>query len=299
MPAHDELGIRMKENYEKIPKTRLMRRTPAIVRVDGKAFHTFAKGLIKPFDEVLSLSMKETAKFLCENVMNCRLAYVQSDEISLLLTDYETLTSQAFFDYEVQKVCSVTASMATLAFNKAFATHARACAEYMRSELPYTDLTKRGVAARKYGVPEDPNFRVDYKIVLDEAVRKGAMFDSRFFNLPKEEVANYFYWRQLDASRNSVQMVGQANFTQKELHGKSCSKIQDMLHEEKGINWNDLPTDKKRGACCVRREVQASTVDAKDGAVVRHVWTIDDEIPIFKGEGREYVERFVYADDER
>lgn len=74
------------------------------------------------------------------------------------------------------------------------------------------------------------------------------MFDSRCFNIPKEEVTNYIYWRQLDATRNSIQMVGQANFSHKELQNKSCNDIQDMLMTQKGINWNDLPTYKKRGS---------------------------------------------------
>ena len=272
MPVSDELGKRMKEFYEQIPKTRLMRRTPVIVRVDGRAFHTFTKGFARPFDEILIKSMQKTAKSLCENVMGCHLAYVQSDEISLLLTDYETLDLQAFFDYEVQKICSITASIATLAFNKAFASNVLDAAA------------------------ENPDANSDIMRAYEKALEKGAVFDSRAFNLPKEEVANYFYWRQLDAARNSVQMVGHANFSQRELHGKSCSAIQDMLHKQKGINWNDFPVHQKRGSCCVRTETKRE-FDGKE--VVRHEWTIDKEIPMFKGNNREYIERFVFVEDVR
>ena len=283
----DDLGARMKDYYEQIPKIRLMRRTPVIVRVDGKAFHTFTKGFVKPFDEVLMKSMQETAKSLCENVMNCRLAYVQSDEISLLLIDYESVGSQAFFDYEIQKICSITASAATLAFNSAFRKNAEACAEQMSSKE-----ADPNPADGRFSIPTDSESRRKYEAVLRRAAEKGAMFDSRAFNVPKEEAANYFYWRQLDAARNSVQMVGHANFTQKELHGKSCSDIQDMLHERRGINWNDFPAYQKRGACCVRTEKKVSFEGRE---IVRHEWTIDREIPMFKGEGREYVERFVFV----
>ena len=80
------------------------------------------------------------------------------------------------------------------------------------------------------------------------------MFDARVFNIPKEEVTNCIYWRQLDASRNSIQMVGQANFSHKELHCKTCSDIQDMLMEQKGINWNDFTTYQKRGTCVIKEE---------------------------------------------
>ena len=110
MPVHDDLGRRMKEYYEQIPKTKLMRRTPVIIRIDGKAFHSFTKGFKRPFDDVLIESMQKTMKYLCENIQGCVLGYHQSDEISLVLIDYQKLTSDAWFDYEVQKICSVAAN---------------------------------------------------------------------------------------------------------------------------------------------------------------------------------------------
>ena len=117
MPVNDELGKRMKEFYEAVPKTRLVRRTPVAIRIDGKAFHTFTRGFAKPFDEVLGRAMRETMKYLCENIQGCVLGYTQSDEITLILIDYKKLTSSAWFDYEVQKMCSIAASMATMASN--------------------------------------------------------------------------------------------------------------------------------------------------------------------------------------
>ena len=120
MPVHDDLGVRMKTFYEQIPKTKLMRRCPVALRIDGKAFRTFTRGFQKPFDEVLIKSMQETMKYLCENIQGCVLGYTQSDEITLILVDYKKLTSSAWFDYEVQKICSIAASMATMAFNESF-----------------------------------------------------------------------------------------------------------------------------------------------------------------------------------
>ena len=93
MPVHDDLGTRMKTYYEQIPKTKLMRRTPAAIRIDGKAFHTFTRGFEKPFDSVLIKSMQETMKHLCENIQGCVFGYTQSDEITLLLVDYKELNS--------------------------------------------------------------------------------------------------------------------------------------------------------------------------------------------------------------
>lgn len=131
-----------------------------------------------------------------------------------------------------------------------------------------------------------------------KAVEKGAMFDARCFNIPKEEVTNLIYWRQLDASRNSIQMVGQANFSHNELQNKSCNQIQDMLID-KGINWNDLPAHQKRGSCCVRNKIVISidgtteTVQLRDSSESENAWIIDKEIPIFKGEGREYIDKLI------
>lgn len=113
------LAKRMKK-YEAVPKNTLMRRTPVIIRVDGRAFHTFTKGFQKPFDDVLMRVMQDTMKYLCENIQGCVFGYTQSDEITLILIDYKKLNSEAWFDYEVQKMCSIVASMATMAFNRFF-----------------------------------------------------------------------------------------------------------------------------------------------------------------------------------
>lgn len=120
MPVNDELGKRMKEFYESVPKTRLVRRTPVAIRIDGKAFHTFTRGFEKPFDRALMKIMQETMRYLCKNIQGCVFGYTQSDEITLILIDYQKLNSDAWFGYEVQKICSISASMATMAFNRYF-----------------------------------------------------------------------------------------------------------------------------------------------------------------------------------
>ena len=292
MAVNDELGKRMKEYYEQVPKYRLMRRTPVAIRIDGKAFHTFTHGFKKPFDEILGKTMRETMKYLCENIQGCGLGYTQSDEITLILIDYQTFNTSAWFDYEIQKICSIAASMATLAFNKFFSLNIANSfdIEYIHMYGPQT--------------PED-----EYAITLMKAETKGAMFDARCFNIPKEEVTNLIYWRQLDATRNSIQMVGQANFSHKELQNKSCNDIQDMLMTQKGINWNDFPTHLKRGSCCVRKAVDITTKDiceelewgepiTKTMVITRYEWIIDTEIPIFKNEGRDYIDNLIFIENE-
>lgn len=254
MPVHDDLGTRMKDYYESIPKTKLMRRTPVAIRIDGKAFHTFTRSFQKPFDNVLAATMQQTMKYLCENIQGCVFGYTQSDEITLILVDYQTLTSGAWFDYEVQKICSIAASMATMAFNKYFP-----------------------VLASNW-IEDHKDIDDNYLKALINAVNKCAMFDARCFNIPKEEVTNLVYWRQLDASRNSVEMVGRAYFSHNQLFKKSCNDIQDMLYEQFGINWNNYPTYLKRGSACIKDE---------------HGWKIDFDMPMLKGDNRKYLDDLI------
>jgi tRNA(His) 5'-end guanylyltransferase len=272
MPVNDQLGTRMKEFYEQIPKYKLTRRTPVIIRIDGKAFHTFTRGFARPFDEVLGNAMVRTMEYLCNNIQGCIFGYVQSDEISLALSDYRKLNSDAWFDYEVQKMCSIAASMATMAFNRYFGEETR---EYFLRNVD---------GAKKVGDEVDYMYKTEAACQLYKAYRKalekGAMFDARVFNIPKEEVANCIYWRQLDAARNSVQMVGQAYFSHNELHCKTCNMIQDMLHEQKGINWNDYPTRWKRGVCWTREK------------------GIDYDMPMLRGDDRKYLEDLVHYVEE-
>ena len=291
MPVRDDLGTRMKTFYEQIPKTKLMRRMPVMIRIDGKAFHIFTRGFQRPFDEILIKTMQETTKYLCENIQGCVLGYTQSDEISLVLVDYQRFETSAWFGYEIQKMCSIVASMATMAFNKFFGKNVEDSAKFFTDEWLDNDEF-------------NPNYKNkelrDLWLVHKHASDKGAIFDARVFNIPKEEVTNCIYWRQLDASRNSIQMVGQANFSHKELQNKSCNDIQDMLMTQKGINWNDLPTYQKRGSCCIKEIYYAEYIkhnlqgspDELEGIQRTH-WIIDTNIPIFKGEGREYIEKLV------
>lgn len=249
-PERDSLGDRMK-NYENAFRYHLTGRMPLIIRVDGKAFHTLTRSLDKPFDLDFSDIMLRTAYVLCEELQGVKLAYWQSDEISLLLTDYDRLTSQAWFDKNLQKMVSVSASIATEAFNSAL--------DSVRDSYELKCLP----AASKF---------------------KGhGLFDSRAFVLPKEETCNYFLWRQQDATRNSINSVGQANFSHKKLHSLNTDQVQDLLFKEKGINWNALPTWQKRGACVIMKE---------DGQ-----WGVDWEIPVFS-QDRSYINSRVYIGEE-
>ncbi|MBQ3543451.1 MAG: tRNA(His) guanylyltransferase Thg1 family protein [Lachnospiraceae bacterium] len=277
MMKKDSLGDRMKNNYENRAKTYLVRRMPVIIRLDGKAFHTFTKRFKKPYDEIFHNAMNNTMKYLCENIQGCKLGYTQSDEITLLLIDYDTLTTEAWFNYNVQKLCSVAASMATMAFNKFFEEFGE---DYVDNMIFFDHVNDD---IRVY----INNLRSKYHI---------AMFDARCFNIPESEVVNCFIWRQQDATRNAIQMLGQCHFSHKELHKKSCNDIQDMLMIQKGINFNDMPVEFKRGICCLKNQIilepYGSRMIDKDAKVGE--WVFDKEIPIFS-QNREYIEDIMFT----
>jgi tRNA(His) 5'-end guanylyltransferase len=263
------LGDRMKE-YEATSQTHLLRRTPVIIRVDGRAFHTFTKRLIgqlppkkdrwdtqdrwvvdpsmieTPFSVMMHNTMVGTAGWLFHEIQNAMFVYTQSDEISILLRDWDRHETQQWFGSNVQKMCSLSASIATAAFNYCFS---------------YNTCTR-------------PTWAGDL-----------ATFDSRVYNLPKEEVANYFIWRQQDASRNSVQMYARHFFSHKQLHGLSNSQIQDKLVLEHQKNWNDLPTWMRRGSCVYQDPEWCWASSAPRSKK-------DDDIPIFT-QDRNYVEQWL------
>lgn len=215
----DDLGKRMKEQYETRTRTWLPRRTYTIIRLDGKAFHTYTKKFTHPFDHDFATIMDKTALKLLKEVQGCRLAYVQSDEISLLLTDFNTIDTEAWFNGNVQKIVSVSASIATAEFN-------RLVMEYEIGKLPIEN-----------------NF---YEIA-EILQMKSAHFDSRVFTIPDPiEVVNYFVWRQKDAMRNSISMLAQSLVSHKELHGKSQSDMHEIIFKS-GFNWNDMSGRFKRG----------------------------------------------------
>lgn len=232
MTQKDALGARMKENYEFRSRSYLPRRTYTVIRIDGKAFHTYTRGLDKPFDLKLMDDMSTTAQFLCEEIMGAKYAYAQSDEISILMTDFDRIKTEAWFDGNVQKITSVTASMATAKFNE---------------------------------------------------LRPGklAFFDARVFVIPDPvEVANYFVWRQKDATRNAISMAAQAHFSHRALQGKSASQMQEMLFQDAGVNFNDYPDRCKRGTEIVPVQQSGKVSYVHNGEtvaaeVLRRVWTVD------------------------
>ena len=244
MTDKTSLGDRMKI-YESVEKYVLPHRMPVILRIDGKAFHTFTKGFTRPFDFKLQDCMTAAATALMKQVQGAQVAYIQSDEISILLNNYKRFNSSAWFDNKVQKICSVSASIATAAFN-------REMSKFPLHDLPWSDY-------------------------------KDAMFDSRCFTVPHNEVVNYFTWRQRDAIKNSVSMVAQTYFSHKELQGKNGNEMKTML-QDIDKSWDKVSSDRRRGWCVIRNQTQVNDT-------VRNIIQVDRNIPIF-GEDRNYIEQY-------
>jgi tRNA(His) 5'-end guanylyltransferase len=258
----DDLGNRMKENYENRTRISLPRRSYTVIRIDGKAFHTYTKGLNRPFDQGLIDDMNLTASYLCKNIMGAKLAYVQSDEISIVLTDFDDISTQAWFDNNLQKMCSVAASMATSEFNRLRLM--RACNDIMGD----------------YGE----------NLLTENEIRKFKMaeFDARVFQIPqKVEVLNYLIWRQQDAVRNSIASVAQSLYSPKELNGKNGNQQQEMIFQ-KGINWNDYDFREKRGGVITKVQVEITQGDV---TFPRSKWKLV-ETPTFT-QDREFLENLI------
>ena len=253
------LGERMKR-YEGASETHLKNKMPVVIRLDGRAFHTFTRNFHKPFDEIFSETMCETMLYLCRNIAHCILGYTQSDEITLVLADYETDVSKPWLDNRLQKLCSISASMATAVFNRIFEAK-------VNSRLNRLTQYKSGYISQKTG-----------EIEL-------ATFDSRCFNLPDYEVVNCLIWRQSDAIRNSVAAMAQSIFSRSELHKKGVTEMREMIREKTGVAWESIPIGYQRGFCAVRKVVPVQT---QNGVIDRKKWVLDDNIPLFDKE-RSYI----------
>lgn len=264
MTDKSDIGNRMKR-YENVPRIYLTPRTPAIIRIDGKAFHTFTRGFAKPWDKIIRNCLTAAAEGLMENIQGAELAYAQSDEISILLNDYKRFDSQAWFDKNVQKMVSVSASIATAYFNQCYKSEMHNC--------------------------------------LENTARM-ALFDSRVFVVPREEATNYFIWRQRDAVKNSISSLAQSEFSHKKLQNKNATQMKEML-SNKGIDWEACAIWHKRGWCVVRKSVIVGPADCpqsygntitENGAYLntynRVVVEADYEIPDF-AKNRGYIDQYL------
>jgi len=179
-----KLDDRMKFYESMSAGNRLLPLIPICARMDGKAFHTFTKDLERPYDEKFCTIMQLTTRFLVKET-GAKIGYTQSDEISLIWLS-DDFKSQIFFDGRQSKMTSILAAMTSVKFNELLKFNLPDKYEKTRSQLP--------------------------------------IFDARVWNIPtQEEAVNYLYWREEDATRNSITMAAQSLYSHKELHQKNSS----------------------------------------------------------------------------
>ncbi len=253
----DSLGNRMKE-YEKVNDRMLVANVPFIIRLDGVAFHTFTKKLVRPMDDILADAMQKTMLSMCMDVPYCKYGYTQSDEITLVCVIDDVLNNSGFYGGRVNKITTVTAAKATKYFNKHFFDNVE---KYKKDSNAFKNVTDLKTYERKLFIAE---------------------FDSRVFNIPEHDIINNLIWRQQDAVRNSINALGFANLSQSQMHKKNTSQVMDMLMLEKKINWNDCCTYQKRGCCAVKKPVE---ITGKNGVkVTREKWQLNLDMPILTEE---------------
>lgn len=276
--SYDTLDDRMKNAYENRYRMYLPDRIPVIIRLDGKAFHSFTRGLKKPFDALFIKTMQDTMEYLCSNIQGCKFGYVESDEISLCLWSWSKNESDAWFGNNLQKMVSISASMAGVAFNRYWNGNV---AEYL-CKYESDIITE-----------EEDKYRITIK---NKAEMLMPVFDSRAFIIPAEEVHNYFVWRQNDCMRNSIQGLAQSLYSEREIHRINTSKLQNKMFSEKGVNWNDYSVVERRGTCIYK--VPTKVIGLNGETVIRNKWTMDINMPILsKPENKEFVTSKVFKNE--
>ena len=252
---NDNFGDRMK-SYENVFRYYLPARLPLIVRLDMRAGHTYTRNFVRPYDSIFHYVMVETAIALCHDISGAKLAYTQSDEISILITNDDSIATQPWFDNNLQKIVSLTAAQASITFQNTMRELVEKYNYYNKEEYDF--------------------FKQTYLSGLNKV-----MFDSRAFILPPHEINNYFYWRQTDWRRNSINMLARTYFSQKQLQNKSCDEMMEMLRE-KNADWYSQSNWKKYGACIVKQEVEMSIHYNDEMKIVkRRIWKEDMTTPCF------------------
>lgn len=200
------------EYFRSLSDYKLVPDSYVIIMVDGHSFSKLIKNKYKkPFDETFIDMMNETAKYLLQNIQGAKLAYVQSDEISILVTDFDTAATDAFFGYRICKIQSICAAMAASKFN----------------QLAMLNDFREQSSCEPYDVSE---------LISN---RKLVEFDCKAWSVPDYNTAFcHFLWRQNDCIRNSKQQAAQTYLSHKELMGLDTDSQVALLNEKEGIDWN-------------------------------------------------------------
>jgi Uncharacterized conserved protein len=234
------------EYYRSLTDYKLMPNTYVLAMVDGHRFSKLIKNKFdKPFDDLFIKMMNETAKYLCENIQGVKFAYTQSDEISIVITDFDTPMTDSYFSFRLCKMQSLIAAMATAKFNQMYAKLAN---DY------------KGFGLKKFDMKEYPTYT----------------FDCKVWTVPiANDAYAWFLYRQTDCIKNSKAQTAQTYLSHKELVGLTSDEMIAKLKNEKGIDWYDFENGKKYGRL-IRKVETPMEKDLPTGEHVkftRNIWT--------------------------
>lgn len=285
----DTLSDRMK-SYENVTRNYLIPNMPIIVRIDGRAFHTYTKQkwCEHPYSSILIECFQKTTLKVCEETSNVVFAYHQSDEVSFFLKDYEKRDQQQIFQGNIQKIVSTFASKFTIHFNKFIQ-------EALLLKMTYFETN-----------PEVTGQFVTYQRAQEDYSNlKIAEFDARVFNLPVHEVTNYFIWRQKDWERNSVTQYASSIYSHNQLMNKSTVEKLDMINQSGNKPWQNLAIHLREGTFFKKVEVELPIKELSEeqvkwlteeemveGVMTRKKWIIDHNSPVLYL-NKEYLEEIV------
>lgn len=237
-------------NYKLIPNSYV------IIMLDGRSFSKYCKRFEKPYDKDFINAMNDTAAYLCANVEGCKFAYVQSDEISLVVTDFDTPETESWFGYRLTKILPISASLASTKFNQLMTI------DYIEKYRPSVDTILNKLSENKL-----------------------AEFDAKAWNVPTyNDVFAWFLFRQIDCVRNSKQMAAQNEFSHEELKGVDTDTQIAMLKEKKGIDWHACDEGMKYGRFITRESVIIN--EGCENECVRNKWIAKAAFPLFEENGR-------------
>lgn len=271
------------EYFRGLTDYKLMPKSYVLVFLDGRSFSKLIKNRFKkPFDDDFITMMNKTAEYLCANISGCKFAYVQSDEISLVLTDFEQPNTESFFGYRLTKLLSIIASLATSKFNQLMM-------DCNLSSLKYINCSKYN--------SQQLNGEDMIQLCQDTVSSMPlCQFDCKCWNVPTyNDVFAWFLYRQLDCVRNSKQQTAQTYLPHKELSGLNADQQIELLKSNVGVDWNKFEDGKKYGRFVHRVEENFERADGnnpQDDPIryTRHVWKTINAFDLSDVDSREIFE---------
>ena len=263
-------GELIESYYESDSFDFLKRNMPIIIQIRLENYEKFIEKFLKPFDRLYVDSIQETLKHLCENISDCVFGYATEYSYTIVVCPSQNDEHIIGYNYDIQRMSTLAASMATLQFNRIFEKKAKT---YVMN-----------------GTNFDKTFKLNAMQVYVSSIEKGAAFSARCFNISKEGIYEYLHQQQKSCIENGIYEMGKTYLTESELEENSSGRVQFMVYEKEKINFDNYPTDYKRGTACYRKKADFEESEASGQ---EQIWFIDKNMPMLKKENEEFIEQFI------